>query len=120
MKSRRTQQRSQSEMKSGNLPEKGVIYARSNKIGQKSSGHGLSAQVKLCRKAMKEAGVNEAHPPILDVASGLDYGRRGLRRLLRLAKKGGFAQKLTSFLCKNLSCTIIKIHLDSKLVHLVD
>jgi DNA invertase Pin-like site-specific DNA recombinase len=89
MKSLHTRHRAQSEMKTpGSCRGNGIVYARANRWGQKRPLGSLPIQIESCRKAMERDGVIEVLPPILDVASGMDFRRRGLRRLLRLAEEG--------------------------------
>lgn len=97
MKTLHIKRHAQPEMKkSSKLHKNGVVYARNNENGQKSPVNGLPIQVELCRRAMKQDGVNEAYPPISDVASGRDFERLGLKELLNLAKEGRIAYVYTT------------------------
>jgi DNA invertase Pin-like site-specific DNA recombinase len=89
MKTTSTKQRAHSEMKtSGSLRGNGIVYAGANRWDQESSLGSLPIQVESCREVMERDGVNEVQPPILDLSSGLDFSRRGLRELIKLAKQG--------------------------------
>ena len=65
--------------------ERGVIYARVNGGEKQKIAHDLRRQVELLREKMKRDRVEEVEEPIEDVASGLDFKRKGLQRLLELA-----------------------------------
>jgi hypothetical protein len=65
--------------------KRGVIYARVNGSQKRKIAHNLRGQVELFRGQMKRDSVEEAERPIKDVASGLDFKRKGLKKLLELA-----------------------------------
>jgi DNA invertase Pin-like site-specific DNA recombinase len=64
---------------------RGIIYARVSTEEQQKSGYSIPSQIKLCREKMKIDGVEEVHEPIIDVDSGRDFERKGLKEVVELA-----------------------------------
>ena len=65
--------------------KRGVIYARANGREKQKIVHNLRRQVELVRRKMRRDHVKEVEDPITDVSSGLDFERKGLKRLLEIA-----------------------------------
>ena len=68
--------------------KRGVIYGRVSKKEQKESGYSLPSQIRLLEGKMKRDGVVAVRPPIVDVESGRNFDREGLKELIRLAQSG--------------------------------
>lgn len=65
--------------------KRGIIYARVNGSEKRKITRDLRKQVEVLRGQMKRDGVEEVEEPIKDVASGRNFKRVGLKRLLKLA-----------------------------------
>jgi len=64
--------------------KRGVIYAWANWREKREIAHNLRRQVELLKEKMKRDCVEEAENPIEDVSLGLNFGRKGLKRVLEI------------------------------------
>lgn len=55
---------------------------------QKKSGYSLASQRRLLKEKMRNDNVVPISPPIVDVESGRNFEREGLKKMLKLAKSG--------------------------------
>jgi len=68
--------------------KKGIIYARVSSEEQRKSGYSLASQRRLLEEKMKNDNVGPINSPIVDVESGRNFEREGLKKLLKLDKSG--------------------------------
>jgi predicted site-specific integrase-resolvase len=73
-----------------------ALYARVSSHGQKAKGD-LDRQALRLREGARALGLPEPEHVITDVASGLSDKRRGLRRLLELAREGGITDVVVTY-----------------------